>query len=51
VVGERWTALILRELLNGTSRYADFQAHLAGISPNILSTRLKHLEAAGVVHR
>ena len=52
VIGERWTALILRDLLrDGPRRYQDFQESLAGIAPNTLSARLKALEAAGLIER
>jgi DNA-binding HxlR family transcriptional regulator len=52
VVGERWTALILRDLLlNKARRYQDLQDSLTGIAPNTLSERLKALEASGVVRR
>ena len=52
IVGERWTLLILRDLvLHGPRRFQDFQQSLVGISPNTLSARLKTLEDAGVVER
>ena len=52
VIGERWTPLILRDLiLHGPRRYQDFEASLAGIAPNTLSARLKDLEANGLVER
>lgn len=52
IVGPRWTALILRDLLlHGTRRFQDFQKGLAGIAPTVLSERLKQLEAEGVVER
>lgn len=52
VVGERWTLLILRDLmLDGPRRFQDFQQNFVGISPNTLSARLKTLEDAGVVER
>ena len=49
VLGEKWTILILRELLYGTSRFNDFQRSISGISPTMLTKRLKELEAAGLV--
>jgi DNA-binding HxlR family transcriptional regulator len=49
VVGERWTLLIVRDLLLGPLRYSDFQRHLVGITPNLLSKRLRDLSDAGVV--
>jgi DNA-binding HxlR family transcriptional regulator len=51
VVGERWTLLILRELLGGPARYNDLLAGLPGIARNLLSLRLKRLEEDGVVRR
>jgi DNA-binding HxlR family transcriptional regulator len=51
-VGDRWTLLIIRELLlRGSSRYTDLQGGLPGIATNLLADRLKHLETLGVVHR
>lgn len=52
VIGERWTILILRDLMvSGPRRFQDWERSLAGISPNTLSTRLKRLEEAGIVER
>lgn len=50
VVGERWTLLIVREALNGTRRFDDFQQHL-GIARNILASRLERLVQEGVLER
>lgn len=50
VVDERWTILILHELFLGVKRFEEFQAQ-TGISPHLLSIRLKRLEADGVVAR
>lgn len=50
VLGDRWTLLIIRELFLGTRRFDAFQAQ-TGMSPHLLSTRLKRLEDAGVVER
>jgi len=50
VVGDRWTILILRELFLGVKRFEEFQSQ-TGMSPHLLSTRLKRLEADGVVAR
>jgi DNA-binding HxlR family transcriptional regulator len=49
LVGERWSLLVIRELLQGPKRYTDLAASLPGIGTNILAARLKDLEAAGVV--
>jgi DNA-binding HxlR family transcriptional regulator len=52
VIGERWTILILRDLvLHGPRKFHDFERSLRGISPNTLSARLKTLEEHGVVER
>jgi DNA-binding HxlR family transcriptional regulator len=52
VIGERWTILIVRELIRfGPRRFQDFEQGLVGISPNTLSARLKRLENAGIVER
>jgi DNA-binding HxlR family transcriptional regulator/putative sterol carrier protein len=49
VVGDRWTMLIMRELFPAPKRFTDLQQRLDGIAPNLLSRRLKELEAAGLV--
>src|ERR1700738_1303538 len=51
VVGERWTLLIARELLNGPQRFTDLRAGLPGIPPNLLSARLRELEEGGLIRR
>ncbi|MFE2595721.1 winged helix-turn-helix transcriptional regulator [Streptomyces sp. NPDC059396] len=52
VVGDRWTLLIVRELLlQGPCRFTDIKNGLPGIAANLLSTRLKELEAAGLISR
>ena len=52
VVGDRWTLLIVRELLIlGPSRYTDLRNGLPGIATNLLVDRLRELEEAGVVER
>jgi DNA-binding HxlR family transcriptional regulator len=51
VLGERWTLLILRELVGGPRRYSDLRAQLPGIATNLLAQRLNELEGAGVVER
>src|ERR1700716_3354934 len=51
VLGERWTLLILRELIGGPRRYGDLRAELAGIATNLLADRLRELEEAGLVDR
>jgi DNA-binding HxlR family transcriptional regulator len=51
LVGEKWSLLILRELLLGTSRFNDFQRALSRISPTLLAKRLRHLEKCGIIIR
>lgn len=51
VVCTRWTPLILRELVSGSSRFNDLRRGLPRISPTLLSKRLKQLEEAGVIQR
>ena len=51
LVGERWALLIVRDLLVGPRRYTDLKQGLPRIPTNILSTRLKELQDAGVVRR
>jgi DNA-binding HxlR family transcriptional regulator/putative sterol carrier protein len=51
VVGERWTLLLIRELLLGPKRYTDLLEGLPGIGTNLLADRLKALEQAGIVRR
>jgi len=51
VLGERWTLLIIRELVLGTTRFNDFQRALSQISPTLLTRRLKQLQEAGLVVR
>jgi DNA-binding HxlR family transcriptional regulator len=51
LVGERWALLVVRELVLGPKRFTDLLDGLPGISTNILATRLRQLERAGVVAR
>lgn len=51
LVGERWSLLIVRELLDGPKRYTDLGAGLPGIGTNILAGRLRDLEEAGVIQK
>lgn len=51
VLGERWTILIVHELLLGTRRYRDFQRALCRLSPSLLTKRLNQLVACGLVTR
>ncbi len=51
IVGERWTLLIVRELLLGQKRFGDLAARLNGVSPTVLTERLNALIEAGVIAR
>ncbi|WP_327656882.1 winged helix-turn-helix transcriptional regulator [Streptomyces sp. NBC_00483] len=50
-VGDRWTLLIVRELLAGARRYTDLHADLPGVSTDMLATRLKGMERDGIAVR
>ena len=50
IIGDRWTILILRDLfLHPTRRFQDFEASLPGITPSVLSSRIKELTAHGIL--
>jgi DNA-binding HxlR family transcriptional regulator len=49
LIGDRWTLLMLRELSMGDRRFTDLRAALAGIAPNLLTERLRSLQAMGLV--
>ena len=49
LVGDRWALLVVRELMHGPKRYTDLNEHLPGIGTNILASRLRDLEACGIV--
>ena len=51
VIGEKWTLLVLRELLLGTTRFNDFQRAISRMSPTLLAKRLRHLEECGIIIR
>ena len=48
-VGDRWTLLVVAELLDAPRRFGDLQEALAGIAPNVLSARLKSLAESGLI--
>ncbi len=50
-IGDRWELLIVRELMLGQRRYTDLAEALPGIGSNVLTTRLRDLEAAGIVRK
>jgi DNA-binding HxlR family transcriptional regulator len=52
IIGDRWAILILRDLfLRGAHRFQDFEATLPGLTPSVLSARLKSLESDGIIER
>jgi DNA-binding HxlR family transcriptional regulator len=51
LVGERWSILIVKELMQGPQRYTDLAEHLPGIGTNILAARLRDLETGGVIEK
>jgi DNA-binding HxlR family transcriptional regulator len=51
LVGERWSLLVVRELMFGGRRFSDLRASLPGISAKVLTERLEGLERAGIVQR
>ena len=51
VVGDRWTLLIVRDLLRGNSRFSELERSVEGVTTTMLSDRLKRLEAEGIVER
>lgn len=51
VLGERWTLLVIRELLLGPQRFSDLESSLAGIGPNTLAARLRQMESDGLIHK
>lgn len=51
ILGERWTLLLIRELLSGPKRFKDLEANLHGICSNLLSARLKYLDSYNIIER
>jgi DNA-binding HxlR family transcriptional regulator/putative sterol carrier protein len=51
LIGERWSLLIVRELILGPKRFTDLRASLPGISPNVLTMRLEELEKLHILRR
>ena len=51
LIGERWSLLIVRELMLGPRRFSDLRASLPGISAKVLTERLVSLEESGVLSR
>jgi DNA-binding HxlR family transcriptional regulator len=51
LLGERWALLVVRELVLGPKRFTDLRSGLPGLSPDVLTERLRDLEQAGIVQR
>jgi len=51
VIGDRWALLMVRELIFGPKRFVQLRSGLHGVSPNVLSQRLRDLENAGIVRQ
>ena len=51
LVGERWSMLLIRDLMVGPKRYKELSQSLQGMGTNLLASRLKELEAAGIIER
>ena len=51
IIGKKWAALIIRDLLNGKKRFGELLRSLSGISPRTLSARLNDLEKNGVLKK
>ncbi|MDA3642733.1 helix-turn-helix transcriptional regulator [Saccharopolyspora indica] len=51
LIGRRWTGVILRQLLHGTSRFAEIRDAIPALTDRMLASRLRELEAEGIVRR
>lgn len=51
LVGERWTLIIVKELVAGAKKFQELRKELKGIASNMLSNRLKQMEEEGIVER
>ena len=51
IIGKRWTVLIIREMLRGRKQFNRFMENIEGISPKVLTERLRELEHLGIVRR
>lgn len=49
IIGDRWTLLIVRDIMQGITKFNELKTSLVGIAPNILSDRLQILEAEGII--
>jgi DNA-binding HxlR family transcriptional regulator len=51
IVGKRWTILIIREIFRGNTQFNRFMENIVGITPKVLTERLRELERLGIVRR
>ena len=51
IIGKRWTVLIIREILRGNTQFNRFMENIEGISPKVLTERLRELERVGIIKR
>src|ERR687890_2027959 len=51
IIGKRWTVLIIREILRGNTQFNRFIENIEGISPKVLTERLRELERLGIIRR
>jgi DNA-binding HxlR family transcriptional regulator len=51
IIGKRWTVLIIREILRGNTQFNRFMENIQGISPKVLTERLRELEQIGIIRR
>ncbi len=51
LLGERWTLIIVRDLLLGPLRFSDLLTRMPGLSRNLLASRLQHLQQEGLLHK
>jgi DNA-binding HxlR family transcriptional regulator len=51
IIGKRWTVLIIREILRGNTQFNRLMENIEGISPKVLTERLRELEQLGIVRR
>lgn len=51
IIGKRWTVLIIREMLRGTAQFNRFLENIEGITPKVLTQRLRELRQFGIVRR
>jgi DNA-binding HxlR family transcriptional regulator len=51
IIGKRWTVLIIREMLRGTAQFNRFLENIEGITPKVLTQRLRELQQFGIVRR